>query len=343
VKYDGAGATPRLPHFSLERAIFTKRIVIGGAACSVFAFVTLGQSAKPEAAAPHAIAMSAQKAMELAEQGHCKEAMGTLRRTLSNSTDLDVKKRAGLLGLRCAMTADDRASAGEFLQGLGRAFPRDPEVLYMLVHAYSDLSTRAAQQLAATAPESAEVHKLNAESLELQGKWDDAAKQYEEILKKTPDARGIHFRMGRLLLSKPGASPEDISQAKKEFQQETQIDPQNAGAEFILGQMARQESDWPEAIKRFSRAAKLDASFGDAFMGWGMALITERRFDEAVAPLRQATALQPANTSAHYNLGLALLRSGKKEEADKEFEIQRRLLAAEESAKNAGVQNKNPQ
>src|SRR5882724_3313808 len=336
-------ATPRLPFFCLERAILRKLILLSGAACSVFAFAAAGQSAKAPATTAHATAMTAEKAMELAEQGHCKEAMGTLKRTVASGADAEVKKRAGLLGLRCAMTMDDRAGAGEFLQGLGRAFPRDPEVLYMTVHAYSDLSTRAAQQLAATAPESAEVRKLNAESLELQGKWDEAAKEYEEISKKTPDAKGIHFRMGRLLLSKPGATPEEISRAKREFQRETEIDPQNAGAEFILGEMARQESDWPEAIKRFSRAAKLDAGFGDAFMGLGMALVTERRFDEAVAPLRQAATLQPTNTSAHYNLGLALLRSGKKEEAEKEFEIQRKLLAEQEAAKNAGVQNKNPQ
>jgi len=280
--------------------------------------------------------------MELAEQGHCKEAMGTLKRTVASETDAEVKKRAGLLGLRCAMTVDDRASAGEFLQGLGRAFPRDPEVLYMTVHAYSDLSTRAAQQLAATAPESAEVRKLNAESLELQGKWDEAAKQYEEILKKTPDAPGIHFRMGRLLLSKPGASADEFARAKKEFAEEIAIDPRNAAAEYILGEMARQASDWPEAIARFSNAAKLDANFGDAYMGWGTALMAERKFEEAVAPLQRAATLQPGNTAAHYNLGLALLRVGKKEEADKEFAAQKRLLAEQEAAKNALVESNQP-
>jgi Tfp pilus assembly protein PilF len=315
---------------------------MSGAACSVFAFVATGQAVKPAAAA-RSQAMTSAKAMELGEQGHCKEAMAALKRTLATSADAGEKKRVGLLGVRCAMTTGDRVSAEEFLQKLGRAFPHDPEVLYVTVHAYADLSTRAAQELAESAPESVQARKLNAESLELQGKWDEAAKQYEEILKRTPDARGIHFLLGRVYLSKPGATPEEIALAKKELRKEVEVDPKNTAALFVLGEIARQESDWPEAITRFSAAAKIDANFGDAFMGWGMALITERRFDEAVAPLRQATALQPANTSAHYNLGLALLRSGKKEEADKEFEIQRRLLAAEESAKNAGVQNKNPQ
>ena len=33
----------------------------------------------------------------------------------------------------------------------------------------------------------------------IQGKWDDAAKEYEAILQAKPDVAGIHFRLGRLL------------------------------------------------------------------------------------------------------------------------------------------------
>jgi len=293
--------------------------------------------------AAHPEAMSSEKAMELAEQGHCKEAMRTLKRTLASGVDGEQRKRAGLMGVRCAMTTGDRASAEELLQVLGRAFPQDPEVLYVTVHAYSDLSSRAAQELAAVAPESAETRKLNAEALELQGKWDDAAKQYEEILKKTPGERGIHFRLGRVYLSKPGGTPDDIALGKKELREEIVVDPKNTAALYILGEMARQESDWQEAIEKFSAAAKLDANFGDAFMRWGAALIAERKFDEAVAPLRQAARLQPGNTAAHYNLGLALLRSGKKDEADKEFAVQKKLLAEQEAEKNALVEGNKPQ
>ncbi len=316
---------------------------MSGAACSVFAFVGTGQAQKPPAPVTRLQAMSPEKAMELAEQGRCKEALGTLKRTLATGADESEKKRAGLLGVRCAMTTGDRASAEELLQVLGRTFPRDPEVLYVTVHAYSDLSSMAAQQLAASAPESAQARKLNAESLELQGKWDDAAKQYEEILKKAPDERGIHFRLGRLYLSKPGATAEEMARGKEELRKEVEVDPKNTVALYVLGEMARQESDWPEAIAKFSSAAKLDANFGDAFLGWGAALISLKRFEEAIAPLRQAAKLEPANTAAHYNLGMALLRSGKKEEADREFAIQKQLLAEQEAAKNAQPGQNAPQ
>lgn len=316
---------------------------MSGAACSVFVFMAHGQAAKSPASAARPQAMSPERAMELAEQGHCKEAMGMLKRTLASDADGEKRKRAGLLGVRCAMTTGDRASAEELLQLLGRAFPHDPEVLYVTVHAYADLSTRAAQDLAENAPESVQARKLTAESLELQGKWDDAAKQYEEILKKAPDARGIHFLLGRVYLSKAGATPDEIARAKKELQEEVAIDPKNTAALYVLGEIARQEQNWPEAIGRFSTAAKLDANFGDAFMGWGTALLSTQRFEEAIAPLQQAAKLEPGNPSAHYNLGIALVRSGKKEEANKEFAIQRNLLAQQEAAKNGQANQSRPQ
>src|SRR5438552_4190781 len=87
---------------------------MSGAACSVFAFMVVGQSAKAPVPAAHPEAMSSEKAMELAEQGHCKEAMRTLKRTLAGGVDGEQRKRAGLLAVRCAMTAGDLANAEEF-------------------------------------------------------------------------------------------------------------------------------------------------------------------------------------------------------------------------------------
>jgi hypothetical protein len=61
---------------------------------------------------------------------------------------------------------DSRESAIEFIRLLSQHFPQDPEVLLILAHAYSDLSTRTAQDLGHTAPQSVPAHKLNAEALE---------------------------------------------------------------------------------------------------------------------------------------------------------------------------------
>jgi tetratricopeptide (TPR) repeat protein len=234
-------------------------------------------------------------------------------------------RTVGFAGVRCAMLLNQTEAAVDFLRLLNHEFPKDPEVLSLSVHTYSDLSTRAAQQLATTAPNSAEAHKLNAEALEAQGKWDAAEKEYKFVLQQNPHQSGIHFLLGRLLLSKPDPGPTAGEDAKKEFQEELEIDPTNAGAEYVLGEMAREESQWPDAIKHFSRATELDAGFGDAFLGLGTALLSAKRFSEAIPPLETAVKLEPRNPGAHYSLATALTRAGRKEDAEKEFAIHRQM------------------
>jgi tetratricopeptide (TPR) repeat protein len=299
------------------RQYFFGIVVFTGFAAAV------GQNAGSGAASTPAAA--AQRGIALAGNGHCAEAVPLLRRAVRNLADADRKKNAGLAGLRCAMTRNEPYEAVDFLQILGRDFPRDPEVLYQTTHAYSDLSIRASQDLLRLAPNSYQVHELNAESLEMQGKWDAASNEYRKILETNPSLPGIHYRLGRILLSKPNPGPEAAEEAKKNFEQELKIDPTNAGAEYVLGELARQANNLPDAVDHFSRATKLDASFAEAYFGLGLALISEKHFPEAVTPLQTAVKLQPENPVAHYNLALALSRSGHKEEADREFAIHRKM------------------
>jgi tetratricopeptide (TPR) repeat protein len=227
--------------------------------------------------------------------------------------------------VRCAMFADQPDAAIDFLRALNHQFPGDPDVLYLSVHTYSDLSTRASAALADAAPTSYQTLELNAEALEIQGKWDEAEKLYREILKQNPNLAGIHYRLGRILVSKPGFGAEAAAQAKQEFEKELQIDPSNAGAEYVLGEMAKQQQQWDEAIQHFSRAAKLDAGFGDAYVGWGGSLVSVKKFPEAIPPLEIAVKLQAGNPAAHYMLAVAYARSGRKEDGDREFAIQQKL------------------
>src|SRR5437667_8582095 len=271
-------------------------------------------------------AATGQRALELAKSGHCVEAIPLLKKAIAQSTDKDYRRNAGLAGVRCAMVKNQFDAADEFLQQLTRQFPNDPEVLYTAVHTYSDLATRASQQLATRAPQSTQAHELNAESLEMQGKWDQAEKEYHQILQMDPQLPGIHFKIGRLLLSEPNPPADAAEQAKKEFQQELRIDPTNAGAEYVLGELARQAQQWDLAVQHFMRAAKLDSGFGDAFLGWGSALISTKKFSEAVAPLEAAVKLEPQNPAAHYNLATAYARTGHKEDGEREFAVHRQLI-----------------
>jgi tetratricopeptide (TPR) repeat protein len=288
----------------------------------------LAQQAKVAATPGAGSGLSLDKALALAEQGHCQGSISALKRAMTGQVPAETRKRAGIAGLRCSLTLDDRDSAADFIRLLNKRFARDPDVLFILVHAYSDLSTRTAQDLGRTAPQSLAAHKLNAEALEMQGKWEPAQLEYEGMIEKEPNAPGIHFLLGRLLLSRPDAGADATERAKQEFLKEVQIDPNNAGAHYVLGELARRDEKWDEAISRFSQAAKLDSNFAEAYLSWGICLVTVKKYEEAIPPLRVAERLTPGNPAIHHALATALQRSGHKEEAEKEFAIHRSLDSA---------------
>jgi tetratricopeptide (TPR) repeat protein len=268
----------------------------------------------------------ARSALKLAEVGQCSKALPSLKKGIELLKDRELRRTTALAGVRCSMTLHQTDAALRFLSVLSREFPTDPDALYVAVHAYSDLSTLASQELARDAPESVQAHELLAEAFESQRKWDDAEKEYRTILQQNPNLPGIHYHLGRLLLSRPNPPASTADEAKQEFAAELQIDPNNAGAEYVLGELARQSQEWQEAVNHFSRAAKLDPHFEEAFLGLGMALIADKRYPDAVAPLETAVKLEPRNPNAHYNLALAYSRAGRKQEGEKEFAVHQRLI-----------------
>jgi tetratricopeptide (TPR) repeat protein len=277
--------------------------------------VPAGKNTAPAAAAsPTSVA-------QLAESGHCREALPVIEAAMARTADPVLMKRLGLDGVNCAMRLNDVDSADELVRALKKRFPREPEVLYLAVHVFSDLSLRASQELAATAPGSYQMHELNAEALEAQGKPDEAAAEYREVLKRKPELRGIHYRIGRLLLSGPNRDNVKAD-ARREFEEELKIDSSSAAVEYVLGELARQDQQTSEAVEHLRRATKLDAGFTDAFIGLGRALLEGGRSDEALAPLQVATRLQPDNPAAHFYLATAYQRSGRQEDASREFALQ---------------------
>ena len=315
----GQASPPRLPSFMfIPRHTVLVCFLLWGSLSTL----SLAQAAKKSAAD---VPSSAERAVSLAQSGQCKEALPLLKQATLHVADKDSKRSVGFAGVRCAMFTNQPDAAEDFLRFLNHEFPHDPDVLYLSVHTYSDLSSRAAAELAATAPKSPQGHELNAEALEAQGKWDEAAKEYRLILQQNPRMPGIHFRLGRLLLSKPNPSPTVAEEAKKEMQQELEIDPSNADAEYVLGALAQQSQQWDEAIQHFSRASKLDPGFGDAFVGLGSSLGSAKRYSEAIPPLEIAIKLEPENPAPHYLLAIAYSRTGRKEDGDKQFAIQRQL------------------
>ena len=194
-------------------------------------------------------------------------------------------------------------------------------MLYLSVHVFSDLSIRASQKLMRSAPSSYQVHELNAEALETQGKWSDAEAEYREVLKKDPQAPGIHYRIGRPAALRTSASPTAKAAARREFEEELKIDSSNAGAEDVLGELARQEGQDAAAIEHFSRATKLDAGFAMPSSDWAA-----RCWRPTALPKPSRRSKPRSNSilpvpSPISNWQTLIRRMGRKQDAAREFSL----------------------
>lgn len=304
--------------------------------------VSYAQDSKSAAAARGA--SLATRAMNLAESGHCADALPLLKRSIRQISDRDAKRRAGLDAIQCAMTGKNPYDALDFLQILERDFPRDPEVLYAATHAFSDLSLRASKDLVREAPFSYQVYLLNAEALETQGKTAEAAAEYRKIIEANPLLPGMHARLGRVLLSgQPTA--EAVAEAKKNFEQELEIDPRNAAAEYVLGELSKDDGNLAEAVRHYTRAAKIDADFAEAYLGLGTALVAQQQFADAIPPLEKYEKLAPDSPTGHYQLALAYNGVGRREDANREAALQREAAKNLEQIKRRvaeGLEQKKP-
>ena len=300
---------------------FRNRILI--AVAVTLLCVTADAQVKAKAPA-EGTSSAAERGISLASKGRCREALPILKKASAEITNRDVKYDVLMSTARCAIGLEQTDAAVRTLLELNRRFAKDPEVLYLTTHYYSELALKASHELAATAPSSAQAQQLEAEAFESQGEWDKAITQYKKILEQNPQRHGLHYRMGRLYLTK---TPPDAEDASKEFEEELKIDPDSAASEFLLGEIARQAGQWEEAVRHFGRATKLDEGFVEAYLALGISMNAAGKFAGAVTPLENYVKMQPDDPAGHYQLATAYARTGRKQDAQREMALQQETAA----------------
>ncbi len=314
---------------------------VGFRVLTCLALLTAPAFAQAPASSPPAVssrpaekATLIEQSIDLASKGRCEEALPLLKKLTPGVKEKQVKYRALMATVRCAMNRGENQTTAIALFDLKRDYAQDPEVLYMISQFFLSIAESASQELAVVAPTSYQTHELEAETLESQGKWKEAAEVYRRILEEHPKLRGIHYRLGRAALSQP-EYPTSDEDARKEFEQEIAIDPVNAAAEFWLGEIARREGRLEDAIPHFASAAKLDSNFGDALLALGTSLNSAKRFTEAIPPLEQYVKRAPEALAGHYQLGIAYARTGRKEDSVREMTLHQQLLEKSQAAANS--------
>ncbi|HEU5457258.1 MAG TPA: tetratricopeptide repeat protein [Terracidiphilus sp.] len=266
------------------------------------------------------------RGVQLVETGQCTLALPLLQNNLARVTDKALRYQGQMAAVRCAMATGEERVAADYLFQMEQEAPGNPEILFVQTHLFSEMAMRAAKELQARHPDSYQAQRLQAESLESAGKNEEAAAIYREILKNHPQVAGLHYDLGQIDLAEAGdAGPTDAAQ--QEFEKELEVDPTNASAAFILGELARRKEDWSRAVEYFTRATHLDVGFSEAYLALGMSLAGEGKFAEAQPPLEHYVKLEPDDPAGHYQLAVAYARTGNQAAAQREMALQAQAAA----------------
>jgi predicted Zn-dependent protease len=266
-----------------------------------------------------------------ADLGRCSEAIRILDPDFRHPSDQETGRLSGLHLMACYSQLNQPGEALSTGDALVRGFPGDAEVLYQVSRLYADRSSDLMRTLLRTAPDSAWMHYANAQVQEGLDRPDAAIQEYRNALDIDPEMRGVHYKVGRLIL-RESRTPEAMEKARVEFQQELTISPTNADAEYELGEIDREQNRMPAAISHFENAVRYHPEFVEAQVGLAKVLLTMGQTAAALPHLKAAAHLEPDNKIPHYLMASAYKSLGNPDQAAKEFAIYRKLDVNNSSA-----------
>jgi tetratricopeptide (TPR) repeat protein len=123
-------------------------------------------------------------------------------------------------------------------------------------------------------------------------------------------------------------SPVQAQAVTERFARFVQMQPHNSQALYYYAlclwkgfRNQANPADLPKIKTLLMRSVAIDPAFADARLQLGILDAQLHQYPDAIEQYRQAIKLQPSLADAHYRLAEALVRSGKKDEAQKEFQI----------------------
>jgi tetratricopeptide (TPR) repeat protein len=207
---------------------------------------------------------------------------------------------------------------------LVRRYPNDPEILYQLSRLHADRSFALMSDLVRAAPDSAWTHYANAQVQESLDRFDAAEQEYRNALQRDPRMLGVHYHLGRVIL-RASRTTDSIEKARREFEQELEISPGNADAEYELGEIDREHGNLDAAAGHFDRALHYHPEFVEAQVGMAKTLMKLGRPGDALPHLAEAARLDPGNKVPHYLLASAYKSMGDAASAAREISLYQKL------------------
>jgi len=214
----------------------------------------------------------------------------------------------------------------------------------MLLHRTYEPAIAIFQKGVERFPKSARLHIGLGLALYARDKYDEAVKALLAAAALTPsDPRCYYF------LSKAyNSSRTQADEVTDAFRRYAALKPKDARAQYYYalslwkGERVEHAGTDLSAVESLLRKAiTLDDSLADAHVQLGNLYAGQHKYAESIPQYERALALDPNLSDAHYRLGTDYVHVGKKEDAQKEFDIYHKLRAehlAEVEKKRAEVQ-----
>ena len=163
-------------------------------------------------------------------------------------------------------------------------------------------------------PDSAAAHILAGEALDGLERTPEAIAEFQAAAKVSPREPNLHFGLGYLHWRS-----HQYDEAKREFENELALDPNNAQALTYLGDIEMKRNNLDTALPFLRKAVRARNDIRVAYIDMGAILMQQKQYKDALTALRRAVALDPTQPDAHYRLGQLHRAMGNTAAAQAEF------------------------
>lgn len=226
----------------------------------------------------------------------------------------------------------DYEGAAQTLSKLAKALPHDPTVLYNLGVAHMKLMLLDVDRLNTAAPQSHALALLLAEDAETRGPDEAAVRLYKETLKEKPDALGVHYALGTVL-----ANSGKYDEAAQEFREELRLSPDDSLALWKLGAIIA-HTDPRAACPYLEHALSVNPDSAEARIAYGRVLLRLDEPQKALEQLQKVEPRVPELSSVHYLLASAYRKLGRAKEAADETATFQELAKRKSETDRANLQ-----
>jgi tetratricopeptide (TPR) repeat protein len=220
------------------------------------------------------------------------------------------------LGLAVGLVGVEKfaEASREIAQLLARS-PKDAKLLEMAAQTFwvqkrFAETEKVLQRRIALGETTAELWALYGDALDAQKKTIEAVTAYETAVKSKPDSITYRYALGSLYWKQIR-----YDDATREFLEILRREPNEPRASFNLGDIYLTNGNPAKAVPFLETSAKKFPDEFDTRLALGRAYSALKQYPQAIIELEAAVKLRPEIAEGFYQLGLALQKTGRREEA----------------------------